>query len=76
MTRCRVCGCTEVNACNPPCSWAEDDLCTNCGMIIDAVDIWMDSALRPNITGLLREVKAQRAATVRASKAAKRRHRK
>ena len=33
-TCCRVCGCTESNACvddeNGPCSWAEPDLCTSC----------------------------------------------
>jgi len=30
---CRVCGCTEDNACvddDGPCGWAEDDLCTAC----------------------------------------------
>lgn len=30
---CRVCGCTESNACvddDGPCGWAEDDLCTAC----------------------------------------------
>jgi hypothetical protein len=30
---CRVCGCTEENACvtlNGPCQWAEEDLCTAC----------------------------------------------
>jgi hypothetical protein len=27
---CRVCGCTENNACDPPCSWAGADLCSAC----------------------------------------------
>ena len=27
---CRECGCTEHNACLPPCSWAEEDLCSAC----------------------------------------------
>lgn len=27
---CRVCGCTEFNACQPPCWWVEDDLCSAC----------------------------------------------
>jgi hypothetical protein len=27
---CRVCGCTDTRACDPPCSWAELDLCTAC----------------------------------------------
>jgi putative hydrolase of HD superfamily len=28
---CRVCGCTETNACYPPCWWIEVDLCSACG---------------------------------------------
>lgn len=28
--RCRVCACTEDDACDPPCSWVEDDLCSAC----------------------------------------------
>ncbi|TMJ19003.1 MAG: hypothetical protein E6G92_04105 [Alphaproteobacteria bacterium] len=27
---CRVCGCTWCDPCDPPCSWAEIDLCTAC----------------------------------------------
>lgn len=27
---CRVCGCTESNACDPPCSWVAQDLCSTC----------------------------------------------
>jgi hypothetical protein len=27
---CRVCGCTDLQACSPPCSWAAADLCTAC----------------------------------------------
>lgn len=25
---CRVCGCGDEDACDPPCSWVEDDLCS------------------------------------------------
>ncbi|MCD7947526.1 MAG: hypothetical protein LUG13_04405 [Oscillospiraceae bacterium] len=28
--RCRVCGCTEHNACDGGCAWVEDDLCSRC----------------------------------------------
>jgi len=28
--KCRVCGCTEDNACEGGCSWVEDDLCSAC----------------------------------------------
>ena len=27
---CRVCGCTEDNACEGGCWWVEDDLCSAC----------------------------------------------
>lgn len=27
---CRVCGCTEGNACGDGCYWVEDDLCSSC----------------------------------------------
>jgi hypothetical protein len=28
--KCRVCGCTDNNACEGGCSWVEDDLCSKC----------------------------------------------
>lgn len=27
---CRRCGCSEHDACFPPCAWAEENLCTAC----------------------------------------------
>jgi hypothetical protein len=27
---CRMCGCTNDNACEPPCHWVEPDLCSSC----------------------------------------------
>lgn len=30
MPRCRVCGCTDDNACPGGCYWVEDDLCSKC----------------------------------------------
>ena len=27
---CRRCGCSEEDACSPPCGWAAEDLCTAC----------------------------------------------
>jgi len=56
--RCRVCGCTEENACNPPCGWAFANLCTNCSSVASAIAEWMDSAVRANFTGLIREARA------------------
>ncbi len=28
--RCRVCGCTQFNACPGGCYWIEEDLCSQC----------------------------------------------
>lgn len=28
--RCRVCGCTQFNACLGGCYWIEEDLCSKC----------------------------------------------
>ena len=28
--KCRVCGCSEYNACPGGCYWVEDDLCSKC----------------------------------------------
>jgi len=27
---CRGCGCTDDHACDPPCWWVSDDLCSTC----------------------------------------------
>lgn len=27
---CRICGCTDDHACNPPCWWVDDDACSSC----------------------------------------------
>ncbi|MBP2482912.1 DNA-binding response OmpR family regulator [Stenotrophomonas sp. PvP093] len=29
--RCRICGCTELQACRGGCSWIDKDLCRSCG---------------------------------------------
>lgn len=60
MTRCRVCGCTEVNACNPPCGWqpGAGNLCTSCAHAANVIAVWLDIANRANITGLIREARA------------------
>ncbi|MEL7656176.1 MAG: hypothetical protein AAGU75_09745 [Bacillota bacterium] len=31
---CRICGCTEDNACSGGCYWAEPDLCSTCAKIL------------------------------------------
>lgn len=33
---CRVCACSEFDACHPPCGWAEQDLCSSCAAKAEA----------------------------------------
>jgi hypothetical protein len=57
LVRCRVCGCTEADACIPPCSWepGQNDLCTTCAAAVDAMVEWANSARRANMAALRRE---------------------
>lgn len=37
--KCRICGCTDLNACwdalvDEPCHWAEEDLCSVCARVV------------------------------------------
>lgn len=57
--KCRVCSCTEYEPCNPPCSWAEPDLCSSCEEAVNGMYDWFHAAHRPNLTGLLAEYKRQ-----------------
>ena len=58
LTRCRVCGCTELDACNPPCGWepGHEDLCTTCNAAAKAIVQWLWAARRANKAALWREV--------------------
>lgn len=56
LVRCRVCGCTEREPCNPPCSWKESDLCSSCDEAVRELFYWWERALRPNRLALLREL--------------------
>lgn len=58
LTRCRVCGCTEVDACNPPCGWVpgEADLCTGCDEVVRGIMFCMACARRVNKLAVWREV--------------------
>ena len=53
--RCRVCGCTETDACAGGCRWVEDDLCSVCATAAEAVADWMWDARRSNKAALWRE---------------------
>lgn len=57
--KCRVCSCTEIRPCDPPCAWVhgEADLCTGCLLAAERLWEWLDGAHRPSIPALYREVK-------------------
>jgi hypothetical protein len=56
FVRCRVCGCTEIDACANGCGWVDEDLCITCNNAVLAVGDWMENARRPTWAGLRREV--------------------
>jgi hypothetical protein len=60
--RCRVCSCTEREACNPPCSWVEGeaDLCSNCLAAVLVVTCWLEGAHHPSLSALKREAEQER----------------
>lgn len=59
FVRCRVCGCTEIEPCCPPCSWADQDLCTTCDDAAKALVDWQMNAHRGNWAALRREANRQ-----------------
>jgi hypothetical protein len=59
LVRCRVCGCTERNPCEPPCAWQEVDLCTFCAEAASVLAEWMEGAHRANKSALWREVERE-----------------
>lgn len=52
---CRVCKCTDIEPCDPPCSWAEVDLCSTCQEAAAALADWHEAALKPNRNALMLE---------------------
>ena len=43
--KCRVCGCTEHQACPGGCYWVEDDLCSACADKMSEDDEWEEDEL-------------------------------
>lgn len=62
LIRCRVCGCTETQACNPPCSWSDVDLCSGCYEAAEALNAWIDGSHTPALTKLRTEARRMRQA--------------
>ncbi len=78
LVRCRVCGCTETEPCDPPCAWeqGEEDLCTGCAGLVQALLYWrIEGAPHPSLAALLREVQAQAAYVPPSYRKALRKHR-
>lgn len=61
--KCRVCGCTDREPCNPPCAWYQNsDLCTMCAQAMrqlvtwrGVLKAWREYAHRPSLAALTRE---------------------
>lgn len=58
--RCRVCRCTEDNACAGGCSWVQDPdedhpLCSTCYAAARGIADWLTDAVRPSWAALRRE---------------------
>lgn len=64
--KCRVCSCTQRQACNPPCGWepGEKDLCTTCAEVLRAMAEWFNAAHQPNTITLVREFERQKSASL------------
>lgn len=79
--RCYVCGCTEMRACNPPCSWDDEEsnrktspgpICSTCAAMIPVL-VEFSEASNASGAGLLRLYKrAQEIALVQVVARAKR----
>jgi hypothetical protein len=63
---CRVCSCTDLEACAEGCFWVEPDLCSGCLMILDAIAAWAEQAHTVDIAVLIREVEVYRTAGIAA----------
>ena len=61
---CRVCGCTDEHACNPPCAWFDStlSLCTTCALAAEALGAWSRATVKPSLAALLREADIERRA--------------
>lgn len=58
--KCRVCGCTEVDACPSGCAWVEMDLCSVCSgtafQVAEMILRWRENCRRANKAALDREI--------------------
>jgi len=65
LVRCRVCGCTERDACANSCSWVEFNLCSTCDAAKEALLEWHEQARRANWKALLRELRPAKISVAR-----------
>jgi hypothetical protein len=68
QVKCRVCGCTDRNPCNPACHWVEEDLCSTCLEAARALLHWRESAVKPDRNALWMELNRLYRRVLRAQK--------
>ncbi|MBK8200716.1 MAG: hypothetical protein IPK75_20455 [Acidobacteria bacterium] len=69
--KCRVCGCTDREPCNPPCAWFRgSDLCTTCAEALKhfgawraILKAWREVSHHANLAALTREAERLEAIT-------------
>lgn len=60
LVRCRVCRCTSQDACSPPCSWVDVDLCSSCKVAIKVMTKWAEGAHSASLSALVKEYQRER----------------
>jgi hypothetical protein len=78
LIRCRVCRCTELEPCFPPCWWepGEEDICNRCNEMAYHLRVFMAGAHRFSRKALFREVARREAHEKESLRADARRKRK
>jgi hypothetical protein len=60
LQKCRVCGCSHFEPCNPPCSWVKgQDLCSACDEAAKDLMSYFRRALHYRPGSLMREVNSR-----------------
>jgi hypothetical protein len=74
--KCRICGCTDTQACRGGCSWAAPEICSQCvDKKVEAGQLWIDLDGHARICGVVDVEKTQYAVLLRTRGAGGRRRR-
>lgn len=65
--KCRICGCSQYDACPGGCGWAPaaGNLCTVCAKAVHALLDWVEGCRKANWSALKRELNSPTAGGVR-----------